>query len=363
MKLTFPHLGNMYIPVKTFLDEINAEYVIPPFNNKQALEIGTRYAPELACLPLKINIGNFIQAHRKGADTIIMAGGCGPCRLGYYSEIEQGILRDIGVDMEVIALEKPEDGFYKLFSRLKRIIGTSGISNAMIAAEKAAYIAILVDRVEKLTYKTRPREKIKGTTDKIYNAFKVKALKVQGYKAMKSLIDATLNKLKVVELDNCYSPPRLAIVGEIYTTIDSHTSFNIDAHLGNMGIEIDRTVTISEWITDHILKNAFHIPFDKDFKEAASPYLGAKIGGHALETIGHTVLYANKGYDGVIQIYPLGCMPEIVAQSILPTVEKAYNIPVLSLIIDEMTGEAGYMTRVEAFLDVLKKRREIVAIG
>jgi len=28
------------------------------------------------------------------------------------------------------------------------------------------------------------------------------------------------------------------------------------------------------------------------------------------------------------------------------------------LIIDEMTGEAGYMTRIEAFVDLLRKRRE-----
>jgi predicted nucleotide-binding protein (sugar kinase/HSP70/actin superfamily) len=51
-------------------------------------------------------------------------------------------------------------------------------------------------------------------------------------------------------------------------------------------------------------------------------------------------------------------MPEIVAESLLPSVENELGIPVLSLIIDEMTGEAGYMTRVEAFVDMLEQRRE-----
>ena len=83
------------------------------------------------------------------------------------------------------------------------------------------------------------------------------------------------------------------------------------------------------------------------------------IGGHARETIGYAVRYAKEGFDGVIQIYPLTCMPEIVAQSILPTVEKDYNIPYLCLIVDEMTGEAGYMTRLEAFVDLLRRRKEI----
>ena len=77
MKLTFPHLGNTYICVKAMLDDLGVECVVPPFNNKKALELGTKYVPEMVCLPLKINIGNYIQAYEMGADTILMAGGCG----------------------------------------------------------------------------------------------------------------------------------------------------------------------------------------------------------------------------------------------------------------------------------------------
>jgi predicted nucleotide-binding protein (sugar kinase/HSP70/actin superfamily) len=75
------------------------------------------------------------------------------------------------------------------------------------------------------------------------------------------------------------------------------------------------------------------------------------------------VLYAKNGFDGVVQIYPLTCMPEIVAQSILPSIERDYDISILTLIIDEMTGEAGYMTRIEAFVDLLNKRRERFEVG
>ena len=57
--------------------------------------------------------------------------------------------------------------------------------------------------------------------------------------------------------------------------------------------------------------------------------------------------------DGVIQIFPMGCMPEIVAKAALHGVD----VPVLTLVIDEMTGDAGYDTRIEAFLDMLEARR------
>jgi predicted nucleotide-binding protein (sugar kinase/HSP70/actin superfamily) len=51
-------------------------------------------------------------------------------------------------------------------------------------------------------------------------------------------------------------------------------------------------------------------------------------------------------------------MPEIVAKSILNIVSKDFNFPIMTLILDEMTGEAGYMTRLEAFVDLLQRRRE-----
>jgi predicted nucleotide-binding protein (sugar kinase/HSP70/actin superfamily) len=56
-------------------------------------------------------------------------------------------------------------------------------------------------------------------------------------------------------------------------------------------------------------------------------------------------------------------MPEIVSKSILPTISKDKNFPILTLIVDEMTGEAGYITRLEAFLDLLERRKDNVLYG
>ena len=93
-------------------------------------------------------------------------------------------------------------------------------------------------------------------------------------------------------------------------------------------------------------------------KQAAQPYLNHKVGGHGLETIGETVLYAQNNYDGVIHLSPFTCMPEIIAKSILPQVSKDLNIPVLSITVDEHTGEAGVITRLEAFIDLLKRNHQ-----
>jgi len=41
----------------------------------------------------------------------------------------------------------------------------------------------------------------------------------------------------------------------------------------------------------------------------------------------------------------------------LPNITKELNIPVLSIIIDEHSAEAGVKTRLEAFVDLLAHRK------
>lgn len=363
MKVTFPHMGNTFICAKVLLDELGVEYVIPPLNNKKALEIGTKHAPELACLPLKINVGNFVQARELGADTIIITGGRGPCRFGYYGEMNREILRDIGYEMEVITLEWPDKGLWEFLKRVKKLSGTMNAFKLAKVLKNVTEVSKFVDDLERLTFRIRPRELEKGSTDAVYKSFINKALKSKGSVHVKKLIKDTVSELMSININRDFIPLRVGIVGEIYTTIDPFTNLNLSSKLGNMGIEVERKVTVSGWIIDHIIKNALHLPRDLSYIEAAEPYLGTMIGGHAQETVGHTVIYAKEGYDGVIQVYPLTCMPEIVAESILPTIERDYDIPVLTMIIDEMTGESGYETRLEAFTDLMKRRRERKTVG
>jgi len=358
MKVTFPHMGNLYICIKALLDDLGVDYIIPPFASKKTLELGTRHVPECACLPLKITIGTLIEAHDLGADTVLMAGGCGPCRFGYYCEMYREILNDLGLNIEVITLEPPRGHIREYIGQIGRLTGSFNLYKVLKAIKNTTQIAIMVDELERQACRIRPRELVKGSVNKIYTDFQKKVLEAEGSREIKAMIRDTARKLDEVKIDEKANPLRVGIVGEIYTTIDFFTNFNIQARLGSMGVETHRYVTISEWITEHIIKNGLKLPRKMDFAKAAKPYLGKMIGGHAVETVGNSILYARKGFDGVIQIYPLTCMPEIVAESILPAVERDFNIPILTLIIDEMTGEAGYLTRIEAFIDLLYRRRE-----
>ena len=89
MKVTFPHLGNQYVATKVLLEELGVDLVIPPKCSKNTLNIGAKYSPESICLPLKVNMGNYIESISKGANTIVITGSCGPCRFGYYSILQK----------------------------------------------------------------------------------------------------------------------------------------------------------------------------------------------------------------------------------------------------------------------------------
>ena len=91
---------------------------------------------------------------------------------------------------------------------------------------------------------------------------------------------------------------------------------------------------------------------------AAHPYLAHFVGGEGRTTIGHIVIYTYEGFDGIIHLMPFTCMPELVARSIFPRLQRELDIPILSLIIDEQTGKAGLLTRLEAFIDLLWVRRK-----
>ncbi|NLY43465.1 MAG: CoA protein activase [Clostridiaceae bacterium] len=357
-RVTFPHMGNLCITVKALFESLDVEFIIPPACTKRTLELGTKYAPELACLPLKINVGNFIESIEKGADTIVMTGGCGPCRFGYYSEVQREILKDLGHDVDFFVLELPKGNVGEFIKRIKSIVGNKSLLTVARGVKKATKVALALDELDRLSFRIRAREKIKGKTNWIMKKFHHQVQKVKSAEEILMLIENTKKELKAIEIDTKVTPLRIGIVGEIYTVIEPFANFRIEEILGDMGVEVDRSLNIGNWIMEHVIKYALGMNKNRPYEKAAKPYLKTMIGGHAQETVGNCVMYAQQGYDGVIQLYPFTCMPEIVAESILPTVSTDLDIPVLTLIIDEMTGEAGYRTRIEAFVDMLMRRKE-----
>ncbi|MDW5299874.1 MAG: acyl-CoA dehydratase activase-related protein [Sedimentibacter sp.] len=364
MKATFPHMGNVYIGVKTLLDGLGIDYVIPQKNNKTSLDIGSLYSPEEICLPFKIMIGNYIQAIEQGADTIIIPGSCGPCRFGEYCELQMNLLKSMGYDLNFIVLDYPKDiGIEELIKRITKI--SSNSTKTTLEKFKALYDALLamklIDKIEELSHFYAGFERNKGECKSILNDCKNEAMKCLSSEEMIHLLKHYKEKINHIAVDINKNPLKIAIIGEIYTVIEPYSNFYIEDKLMDYGVSTKRGLTPSWWVKNTILS-----PFklnSLNIKRNAKPYLSIEIGGHALECVGEAVTACKEGFDGAIQIFPMGCMPEIVSKSILPTISKDNDFPIMSLVVDDMTGEAGYITRIEAFIDLLERRRDNVLSG
>jgi predicted nucleotide-binding protein (sugar kinase/HSP70/actin superfamily) len=338
-------------------DDLGVEFIVPPKNSKKTLEIGTKYSPELICLPMKINLGNYIESIEKGADTIIVTGSCGPCRYGYFVEVEKEILKDLGYDVEFVVLEAPDGNMKEFLKRVSKVANTKNMFKITNSLKNGIRVLKKLNKFEEYVLRLRPYEKYRGEIDKLYNSLIKSLEKSTGTYEMMKHINLAQKEIVEVPLDQNRDVLKVGIVGEIYTVIENFANIDIGKKLNELGVEVHKSHTAFGWISEHLFYNNIGITKEKNVYKAANPYMKTMVGGHGRETIGNTILYAKDGYDGVVQIMPFTCMPEIVAMSLLPQIQKDENIPILTLIIDEMTGEAGYLTRLEAYIDLLRNRR------
>lgn len=358
MKFTFPHMGNTYISAKVLFDTLGVDYEMPPLCNKQTLDYGIKNSPEFICLPFKTVIGDIIQGLEKGADTVVFGGVCGQCRLGYYGDLLNEILKSLGYKYEYLHLDFSRMTYRDISKRISAVMKGVNIIRIYWAVILALRTVFLVDNLIKKANHVRCREQNKGETDEIIKAFKANVLKGKGYQGVKNQVKETSKLLSKVEKDKAYKPIKIAIVGEIFIACEPFTNMEIERKLGNMGVEVHNHLSISEWIYEHFILKL--LPFKAKGKtcNAAREFLNTDdIGGHGMETIGNSILSSKKGYDGIIHLYPFTCMPEIVAQSTFSEIQKKYDVPIMSLIIDELSSDAGYITRLEAFVDMIKLKK------
>jgi len=143
----------------------------------------------------------------------------------------------------------------------------------------------------------------------------------------------------------------------VFMVVEPFANMGLENTLGGLGAQLERGIYLSDWFKENVLLDVLRLKKASAIKAAAAEYLGHFVGGEGLESVANTVLFSRRGFDGVIQIMPFTCMPEIVAQSVLGRVSRDLDIPVLHLVLDEHSGEVGLQTRLEAFVDLLRMRR------
>jgi predicted nucleotide-binding protein (sugar kinase/HSP70/actin superfamily) len=359
MRLGIPHMGNLYIPLKALFDRLELDYVIPPVNNQRTLSLGVRYSPEGMCIPFKLTLGNLIEAAELGADTLLMPAGSGICRLGYYAKTQEQVLHELGYDAEIVSVGVSQRKLLGLLEVIKRLSNNAPWARIISAFRFGLAKLNVLDDIERAVQKVRPVELVKGTANWLLSQA-VKAIEqADDYKSLKRVQSDYLEQLDQVERDEDAQPLVVGVIGEFYVLLEPFSNLDVEKELGRLGVEVRRSLFTSGWTKFSLFLNPLGVNEKDRLHKAAMPYLKRDVGGEGWESVGEKVLHAGE-YDGLIHLAPFTCMPEIVAQNIMPSTKE--NIPVLTILCDEQLAKPGMLTRLEAFVDLLKYRRSKVRV-
>ncbi len=357
-KVSFPHMGTVSIAWSAALRIIGCEPYIEPYTSKKTLSLGTKHSPEAICIPYKLILGNFIEAIEGGTDYVCMISSPGCCRLGEYGKCINNALSDLGYEAKYVEMQL-YDGIKGMYDFLRTVSGKNNPLLFMRAITIAIVKAFMLDSLETRLSYYRAREINFGDSEKHYK----KALKyidendtLSGLKKAKKQAE---DEMKLVEIDKNREVLHVDITGEIYVVNDEFSNQNIERELGRMGVQVRRSLTLTSFLKDAIIpkilrKGETHL---QRAIRLAKPYLMRDIGGDSLECVSDVVYADERGADGIIHLSPFTCMPEIMSQNIFPAMRENCEIPILALIMDEQTGRAGYITRLEAFVDLMRRRK------
>ena len=357
MKVAFPHMGNACIPLRALVEAMGLEAVVPQRPNRATLENGARYAPEFVCLPFKITLGDCINALENGADTMAMVCGMWACRFGYYGHVQHLILRDLGYEFDSLLLGREDPR--SVWDKVRPAVGGGALRKLAGAVAIFRAKAAAVEELESLTRKVRPREKAPGGADELMERYLAALDAADSLRRVWELRRESREALGSLPLKEDNGLLRVRIVGELYVLLEPSLNFDLVKRLGSdYGVEAQPVLSTYRWLLSPIWLDPFlHISSSRA-RRISRTYLPYILGGEEHMTIAGTLDATKEGFDGVIHAYPLTCMPENICRTILPHISAAEDVPILNLCYDEHTSTVGTTTRLEAFVDMLRSRRE-----
>ncbi len=361
MKLTAPYVSHLWMVIRTLSAKTGLAVVEPPPPSARTIALGVRHSPEWMCFPFKVLLGNFIEAIERGADTVLMAEGPQLCRLGYYARLYEQILREMGyAQVRVLTFNWQNEQIVGLAKFLRILLGEKTSLRDIVGHIKHGLQQfILIEDVEKRVQFLRPRAQRWQDVEQVWQSAEPRITAAMTGRDLQRVRRELFAELDAVPLNPNANPLKVGVLGEFIMVLDPFYNFDLEVELGRRGVEVHRCAWVAGWAKIWLFMEMLGLSHGKEVKQAAAPYLTRDVSGEGLQTIGETVLMSQDGFDGIIHIQPFTCLPEIVAQNILPRVVRDHDIPVLELIMDEQTARTGVLTRLEAFVDLMARRRAV----
>lgn len=328
MKIGIPRaLGYyMYYPFfHGFFNNLGIEIVLSGSTTKKLVSEGSALVVSETCLPVKVYTGHVLDLLNKGVDVIYSPSiqsiapkiyNCSKLR-GLPDLVRNVIKRNFLLIEPTLDKSAPKQGFYEFLYESVAPLG--------------------------ITDKKRIREASKAGWKCMNNYW---LMTHAGMDFKKAIRNAVLGKVEIAQDCNEHTI-KAAVISHGYNLYDEHLSMRVLRKLDQMGIKAytAENLTNEQMLSGiKVLNTSLYWANEHEVTGAAGYYM------------------ADKNIDGIITITAFGCGPDSLMIERITRYARRMKKPLLNLTIDEHTGEAGFVTRLEAFTDMLsrKKRSNIV---
>ena len=312
-----------YYPMwKTFFEELGAEVVVSPPTTQTMLSSGSSRVVAETCLPVKVFLGHVLSL--VGECDYIFIPAIRSVKRKVYNcskflglpDMTKAVIPESPpiLDMDV-DVNKGKRKLYQAIYQLGRHFTWNPfkVRQASIAAWQAYlnYNQLMSSR--KLTL-PQAIERISGTPEMEPKTHSSHSASTRG---------------------------TIAIIGHPYLLYDEHINYRLIHRLEQSGYKV---------LTPEMLTT-------KGLESATVRLVGNAYWTYEAEIVGAGGYYLENGADGVIGIMTFGCGPDsLMMDMVRRHAARLKATPFMSLTLEEHTAEAGVVTRLEAFLDMMHRR-------
>ncbi len=309
-----------------FFNDLGIKIVLSDVTTKQTMSEGAGLVVTETCLPIKVYVGHVLNLIKKGVKNIFVPSlqsvdtkiyNCSKIR--GLPDLIRNVVKDADFNIIEPTLDKSEkkQGLYEFLYECVEPFGITDIK--------------LIKKASKAGWRC-------------YNNFHI--MSKSGMPYSKAMSYALQGKVVIADCAKEY-PITIALVGHGYNIFDERVCMKISDKLEKMDVRVCTSLQLSSEQTAEGILSLGNVKYWANEDEMTGT------AGHYLK---------DSKIDGIITVTAFGCGPDSLMIERITRKAKQFGKPLLNLTIDEQTGEAGFVTRLEAFVDMLfrKKRAKIV---
>lgn len=293
---------------QVFFESLGCKVLLSPPTNKEIIEMGTKAADPETCFSIKVFLGHLLWLDKKVDYIFVPRLKADKNKLEYCPK------------------------FFALPDLAKLLTETP------ILTEDFDYRKMTIEKT--LMRLGKKLGKSKKETER--------AMQIAFSKEKELLQKQTEGFLEKVNPQTGKQKPKIILVSHPYNLYDKYVNLGVEEKLQKLGAEV---IFIDEIVPKKRELETENYELKNNGQKSSWPEFHWEFGREIGEKIEQVF---NYNIAGAIEISSFQCGCDAVLKEFVEREFRQRKIPFLYLIIDEQSGEAGFQTRLEAFMDTLK---------